>query len=327
VGGRLDPAVARARVAVRACLADLDPDDLVLVGCSGGADSLALLVAACFEAEHSGVRVGAIAVDHGLQPGSADVAHRAAAQAADLGAEPVRVERVHVGTEAGPEGAARTARHAALGRAVDDLGARCALLAHTRDDQAETVLLGLSRGSGGRSLAGMRPVSGWLRRPLLGLTRADTEQVCRASGLTWWDDPHNIDDAHARVRVRRHLLPALERALGPGVRDALARTADLLRADADALDDLAAELLVRAGTPDDLGVDVLLAAPGALRRRALRSAALAAGCPATDLVAGHVAAIDALLTDWHGQRGVDLPARVRATREGDRLRLVARVPG
>ncbi len=340
MGGRLDPAVAGTRLAVRRALADVAADaargSAVLVGCSGGADSLALLAATCFEAPRAGLCAGAVVVDHGLQPGSAEIAERAAAQAAALGAEPVRVERVVVGARGGPEGAARTARHAALDRVADELGAVCVLLAHTRDDQAETVLLGLARGSGARSLAGMRPVSGRLRRPLLSLTRADTRAACAALGLTWWDDPHNADDVHARSRVRHTLLPALEHGLGPGVRDALARSADLLRADADALDALADALLTQAveAAADDadqagisLGVDVLAEAPAALRHRALRSAARAAGCPAGDLAALHVQAVDALVTDWRGQRGVDLPGRVRAYRSGGSLRLSGAVTG
>ena len=323
--GRLDPAVARVRLAVRRSLADLAPGDVVLVGCSGGADSLALLAATCFEAPRAGLRPAAVVVDHGLQPGSARVAEQAAAQAAGLGAAAVRVERVRVEPRGGPEGAARTARLDALDRVAAELGAACVLLAHTRDDQAETVLLGLARGSGARSLSGMRPVAGRVRRPLLGLPRDDTRAACTAAGLTWWEDPHNDEPAHARVRVRHRLLPALERELGPGVRDALARSADLLRADADALDALAAGLLEAAqdgaADPPTLTVDVLTGAPPALRQRVLHRAALAAGCPAGDLSATHVLAVDALVTDWHGQRGVDLPGRVRAWRAGGSLRL------
>jgi len=321
VGGRLDPAVARTRVAVRGALADLDPGDLVLVACSGGADSLALLAACCFEAPKAGLTVGAVVIDHRLQDGSLQVAVRAAKVAATLGAEPVRVERVTVGRQGGPEGAARAARHAALQRVADELDARVLLLAHTRDDQAETVLLGLARGSGTRSLAGMRPVSGRVRRPLLDVTHDDTVQACRAEGIEWWDDPHNADVVHARARVRHALLPTFESQLGPGVRDALARSADLLRADADALDSLADLLFHQASDSWGLRVEKLTSAPDALRHRALRTAALGAGCPAGDLTAAHVLALDALLTDWHGQRGVDLPGRVRAERVAGALRL------
>lgn len=325
-GGRLDPAVARCRLAVRRALSDLEPGDRVVVGCSGGADSLALLAACCFEGARAGLAVGAVVVDHGLQPGSAEVAERAAAQASALGADPVEVRRVAADGPGGPEGAARSARLGALRAVATAWGARCVLLGHTRDDQAESVLLGLARGSGPRSLGGMRPVHGDVRRPLLDCTRDDTRAACRAEGLAWWDDPSNADPALLRSRVRAVLLPALERELGPGVRDALARTADLLRADADVLDAAAAELAASAAG-GGLDCGVLLAAPEAIRSRVLRTAAVRAGCPAGDLTRDHVRAVGALVTDWRGQRGVDLPGRVRAERADGVLRMVRRVSG
>jgi tRNA(Ile)-lysidine synthase len=317
---RLVPVVADARRAVRTALADLDAGALVLVGLSGGADSLALLTATCFEAPRAGLCCGAVVVDHGLQASSGSVAATAADQARELGAEPVEVRRVVVAERGGPEGAAREARREALREAAERLGAAAVLLAHTRDDQAETVLLGLARGSGTRSLSGMAARDGLWRRPFLDLRRADTEAVCLASGLTWWDDPHNADPALTRVRVRNRVLPTLETELGPGVADALARTAELARADADLLDSQATAL-GRDITDADRTLDAsaLADAPTALRTRVLRQAALDAGCPGTDLTAGHVAALDRLVTDWHGQRGVDLPGGVLARRVGERL--------
>jgi len=324
MAGRLDPAVARARLLVRRSLADLSPGDLALVGLSGGADSLALATATGFVAPRAGLRWGVVVVDHRLQPGSERVAATAAAQASALGADPVRVERVD-GTVGplGPEGSARKARLAALRRVATETEAAAVLLAHTRDDQAENVLLGLARGSGSRSLAGMAPRAGVLRRPLLDLTRAEARQVCAASGLTPWTDPHNADPAYTRSRVRTDVLPVLEQQLGPGVAYALARTADLLRADADLLDRLADELFAAVTMPGESGaLDVagLARAPGALRGRVLRAAAVEAGAPATDVTAGHVAELDRLVTDWHGQVGVDLPGRLRASRDGGTVR-------
>lgn len=317
----LHPDVARARSAVREALTDLDAGRTVLVGLSGGADSLALTAAAAFVAPRAGLRLGVVVVDHGLQDGSAAVAARAADQARHLGADPVEVVRVEVGTTGGPEAAARDARRGAIAAALDRHGASAVLLAHTLDDQAETVLLGLARGSGARSLAGMRPRDGIWRRPLLSMTREQTRAVCAAAGLEPWSDPHNDDAAYARVRVRR-LLPVLDAALGPGTVQALARTADLLRADADLLDELATRLAAEVTGPDGaLDVTGLSTAPPALRSRVLRRAALDAGCPATDLSAGHVAAVSRLVTDWHGQAGIDLPGSVVATRSGDALRL------
>lgn len=329
--GKLHPAVARVREAVRGALAELPNDTTVLVACSGGADSLALAAATAFEAPKLGLHAGAVIVDHGLQSDSAEVAATAADQCRSLGLDPVQVRVVEVGGAGGPEGAARTARYDALRDAADELGADVVLLAHTRDDQAETVLLGLARGSGARSLAGMAAVAGLLRRPLLEVSRATTAAACVASGLRPWHDPHNDDPAYARVRVRHEVLPVLEEALGPGVTEALARTAGLLRADADALDVLAADLAETAvrRTGDEVMCDlgVLEAEPAAIRTRVLRQAALEAGCRATDLTAGHVAAVDALVTDWRGQRWIDLPQGVRAVRRGGFLVLAQGMTG
>ncbi|WP_026162921.1 tRNA lysidine(34) synthetase TilS [Kribbella catacumbae] len=328
---RLHPSVARVREAVRSALADLPHGTTVLVACSGGADSLALAAATAFEAPKLGVTAGAVVVDHGLQVGSKQTAEIAAEQCRGLGLEPVQVRAVEVGTDGGPEGAARTARYDALRAAADELGADVVLLAHTRDDQAETVLLGLARGSGARSLAGMAPVAGLLRRPLLEVPRSTTAAACIASGLRPWHDPHNDDPQYRRVRVRHEVLPVLEEALGPGVTEALARTAGLLRADADALDVLAADLAETAvrHAESEVVCDVgaLEGEPTALRTRVLRQAALEAGCRANDLSAGHVAAVDALITDWRGQRWIDLPQGVRAVRRAGFLFLGAGVTG
>jgi tRNA(Ile)-lysidine synthase len=235
-------AVAEVRNAVRDCLADLTAGDLVLVACSGGADSLALAAAAAFVAPRLSLRVGGVTVDHGLQPGSGERAVNVAALLGQLGLDPVRNVAVTVapaGSAAGPEAAARTARYHALDAAARDYDAAAVLLGHTLDDQAETVLLGLARGSGARSLAGMPARRGPYRRPLLTVRRAATLAACAELGLEPWQDPHNHDFRYARARVRHQALPALEAALGPGVAEALARTASQLRADAECLDGLA----------------------------------------------------------------------------------------
>jgi tRNA(Ile)-lysidine synthase len=304
------PALARVRHAVRASLADLEPGGTVLVACSGGADSLALAVATAFEAPKRGLRPGAVTIDHGLQAGSAQRAARLVDTLSALGLAPAAAVRVHVERRGGPEAAARRARYAALDAFADAHAATAILLGHSADDQAETVLLGLARGSGARSLAGMSPIAGRYRRPLLDLPRADLQQACVAAGLTAWQDPHNADPAYTRARVRHDALPALEKALGPGVAEALARTARLLRADADALDALAAEAARAVG----LDCVALAALPAALRSRVLRTAVLAAGAPAGALAQRHVAAVDALVTAWHGQGPVQLPGGVEVTR-------------
>ena len=325
--------VAAVRLAVGRALADLPAGSLVLVACSGGADSLALAAGTAFvvgraarrAAEAGGVpplRAGAVVVDHGLQEGSAAVAARAAAQCRDLGLDPVLVVRASVGTEGGPEAAARDARYGALEDSARSRGAATVLLGHTLDDQAETVLLALARGSGPRSLAGMPPVRGVFRRPLLGLRRTDTAAACAAQGLVPWQDPSNAGgpDGPRRSRVRHEVLPAVARVLGPGVVPALARTAEQLREQADAIDTLAEDLLARAAGPGDgWDVDVLAAAVPGIRRAALHAAALRGGCPAGSLTRRHVLALDALLVDWHGQGPAHLPGGVEAVRECGRL--------
>ena len=314
------PPVAAVRSAVRAVLAELPPGALVLAACSGGADSLALAAALAHEAPRAGLRAGALTVDHGLQPGSAERAAQVAALLRGLGLDPVDVRSVTVGSRGGPEGAARAARRAAYDDALRAHHASALLLGHTRDDQAETVLLGLARGSGARSLAGMAVVAGPLRRPLLALERSTTRRACAELGLPVWDDPHNDDPAYSRVRVRRRALPVLEETLGPGVAAALARTASLLRDDADALDGWAArERQALADEHGGLAVAGLAALPPAVRRRVLRTSALAAGSPASDLTAAHVQEVDRLVTAWRGQGPLHLPGSVAVSRRCGRL--------
>jgi tRNA(Ile)-lysidine synthase len=324
-----DPAVAQVRLAVRRCLSGAGPapGDLVLAACSGGADSLALASALAFEAPRLGLRGGGITVDHGLQPGSDEQARRVTKALKGLGLHPVDSITAAVAPPGGPgyqgpEAAARAARYAALDRAASGCGAAAVLLGHTTDDQAETVLLGLARGSGARSLAGMPERSGRYLRPLLGIGRATTRAACAAQGLEPWDDPQNADPAFARVRVRHRLLPVLEAELGPGVTEALARSARLLRADADFLDALAKSELERIAPPGPghpLPLDAVAALPEAIRSRVLRNAAIAAGCPPGALTAGHVAGLDALVTGWRGQRWADLPGGIRARRRYGKL--------
>jgi tRNA(Ile)-lysidine synthase len=312
------PATAAVRSGVRAVLAECDPGDLVLVACSGGADSLALAAALAFEAPKLAVRAIAVVVDHGLQPGSRDVAVLVGSRLRPLGLDPVHVVSVEVAPTAdGVEAAARDARYRALDEAVARHGARLVLLGHTLDDQAEQVLLGLTRGAGARSLAGMPRARDRFRRPLLAVTREQTRASCAAEGLTWWDDPMNDDPAFTRVRARRALLD-LERDLGPGVAAALARTADQLREDADHLDALADTALPSLG-PGPWATDDLAALPRAVRTRVWRRLVIAAGAPPGQVSTRHTEACDALLTGWHGQGPVSLPGPLLATRAGSRV--------
>jgi tRNA(Ile)-lysidine synthase len=322
------PTVAAIRLAVRRVLHDVltastDPHPLVLAACSGGADSMALAAALAFEAPRLGVRAGAVTVDHGLQAGSAVRAQEVAGRLRGLGLDPVDAVGVTVGRQGGPEAAARDARYAALDAAAEAHGAAAVLLGHTRDDQAETVLLGLARGSGTRSLSGMAAVSGSggrYRRPFLLLDRDTVRKGCLAQGITVWEDPHNHDPAYTRSRVRHEALPVLEKSLGKGVVEALARTAQLSRDDADALDQWAADAEADAAG-DDGSLDALRlhTLPAAVRRRVLRRAAIAAGSPPGFLFARHIEEVDRLVTDWHGQKALNLPGGVAARRANGRL--------
>ncbi|MGW2423250.1 tRNA lysidine(34) synthetase TilS [Streptomyces sp. NPDC001709] len=299
------------------------PSPLVLVACSGGADSMALASALAFEAPKLGIRAGGVTVDHGLQPGSDLRADEVVLRLRELGLDPVESIAVTVGRDGGPEAAARDARYAALDALAEHHGATAVLLGHTRDDQAETVLLGLARGSGIRSLSGMAAVSGAdgrYRRPFLGLDRQTARRACMAQSLPVWDDPHNADPAYTRSRLRHEGLPALEKALGKGVVEALARTAQLSRDDADALDAWAsqAESSVRDAT-GLLECAKLYALPPAVRRRILRRAAIEAGAPAGSLFARHIEEVDRLITGWRGQGAINLPGKVVAQRQGGRL--------
>jgi tRNA(Ile)-lysidine synthase len=363
-----DPAVAGCRLAVRHDLTLLHDGEggiwspeirqggCVLVACSGGADSLALLAATIFEARKAPFRVIGVVVDHGLQDGSAEHTARVVAQMARLGADETASIRVEV--DAGPggiEAGAREARYAALSQLAEHFGADQILLGHTLDDQAETVLLGLTRGSGGRSIAGMRrgfwrdegPVaftpfaervdengdrrvigseeprrSVHFSRPFLDITRAQTEAACRAEGIEWWSDPQNADPRFVRSRIRHTVMPMLERELGPGIAAALARTADSVREDVDALDeeaDLILEEARREDGWDTLRLEVLSHVPG-VQTRVLRLIALESGALASDLTRDHVLALSDLILGPDEHRQIQLPGHLTAYREGDLLR-------
>jgi len=281
--------------------AHLPGEERWCVALSGGADSLALTAVAVGER-----RTTALIVDHGLQADSARVADTARRQALEVGCVDAQVLSVDVGPGGGPEAAARNARYAALDAVRD--GAPV-LLAHTLDDQAETVLLGLGRGSGPRSIAGMRAYDPPWGRPLLGVRRTATQACCAELGLTPWQDPHNADARFTRARLRHEVLPLLEDVLGGGVAEALARTAAALREDTDALDDQAAHALGALLSGGELEVAALVPLPAAVRRRIIRGWLLDGG--ANGLTDKQLRAVDALVTTWRGQGGVAVASPMR----------------
>ena len=298
-------AVAELRAAVAAFATEyLDTADHWCVALSGGPDSLALTgVAATI------LPTTALIVDHGLQSGSAAVAATAQRQAEYLGCVDAQVLCVQVGGDGGPEGAARTARYGALEDARRD---RPVLLAHTLDDQAETVLLGLGRGSGARSIAGMRPYDPPWCRPLLGVRREVTHAACAELGLNVWHDPHNTDRRFTRSRLRSEVLPLMEEVLGGGVAEALARTATALRADTELIDSLIAQAMSVAATPNGLDTEALTALPDPVRRGVIRSWLLAGG--AIGLTDKQIRGVDTLVTAWRGQGGVAVGSALRNQR-------------
>ena len=308
------------RNAVREQLQRCEAGDCILVAVSGGADSLALAYATLIESAPLAIRAVAVTIDHQLQEKSADQATKVEKQLRAMGYQDVVVAEVKVSLESGLEAGARSARYEALQRVAIEKSAVKVLLGHTRDDQAESVLLGLARGSGTRSLSGMAIENGIYLRPLLSLTRAQTEEACTEAGIEYWNDPHNENHEFSRVRVRREVLPVMEEQIGPGIAAALARSASLLRDDADALDAITSAEISRHNLKD-LDCSALEHLPRAIRTRILRSAIYAAGSPSGSISADHLGAVEALVTSWHGQGLVSLPGGVKVERISGRLSL------
>jgi len=308
------------RQAVRPWLAAFTPGENVLIAVSGGADSLALAAGLALESRDLALNLIPLIIDHGLQPGSAEVAEATAQQLTRLGFHQIEIRKVKVEITDGLEASARRARYLAFDDALNEFQAKTIFLGHTLNDQAETVLLGLARGSGTRSLSGMAPASadGKYLRPLLGVDRTTTIASCAEQEIVFWSDPHNENEEFTRVKIRKNILPLMESQLGPGITDALARGARIAREDADALDQLAAEF--RQSHPDLL-VEELSTLPKAIRARVLRSAIYEAGAPAGTLTADHLAPVEALITAWAGQGEVSLPGGVKVSRISGRLSL------
>ncbi len=315
-------AIVAIRNAVKPHLARLEAGDIVLVAVSGGADSLALASAVLTEAKQSAITPIAVTIDHQLQSGSGVQAEKVEKQLKEMGYDKVIVKQVVVTTESGLEAGARDARYQALSACAAQEKATKVFLGHTRDDQAETVLLGLARGSGTRSLSGMAIENGIYLRPLLHITRAETVAACKELGIEPWNDPHNGNTEFSRIRVRAEVLPVMEDKLGPGIAAALARSAGILRDDADALDEIA-QSEISASDLANLDCEHLATLARAIRSRVLRAALYAAGAPSGSITADHLAAVEALVTSWHGQGAVSLPGGVKVERISGRLSLLA----
>ncbi len=270
--------------------------------------------------ERSNTKVIPIVIDHGLQEGSAQITLQTVDRLKQIGFTQVESARAQVTMTDGLEASARRARYQLFNQFIETYQPKYFLLAHTLNDQAENVLLGLARGSGARSLAGMALKNNIFVRPLLKISREVTTAACSEAGIEIWSDPHNEDLRFTRVRVRKNLLPIIEDNLGPGITEALVRSADLLRDDADALDGFASEYFNQAD-PFSLDVKELERLPKAITTRVLRLAIYKAGAPAGSLSAEHIAAAQALISDWHGQKEVSLPGNVKLLRNSGRITL------
>lgn len=318
-----NPATVTIRSAVRECLSSCSAGDTVLVAVSGGADSLALAAALVPESKNLLVNLVGVTIDHQLQKSSGEQAVKVLTQLLGIGIEQVEIVQVDVELIDGLEASARRARYTALDAAAVRYNAKLIFLGHTLNDQAESVLLGLARGSGARSLSGMARCTEKYCRPLLEVTRSETLAACDENKLTPWVDPHNSDTRFARVRVRTEVLPKLEESIGPGITEALARSSDLLRDDADALDAWTAQVAADLDLAD-LEISLLADLPKAVRTRLLRKAIYKAGAPMGSITADHVALVEAFITSWHGQGACSLPGGVKVSRISGRLSLLSR---
>ena len=311
-----------ARRVVRNALAHFEPGDRILLAVSGGADSLLLAAATNLEASKVGIQLSALVVDHQLQNGSGEVALSAQKKLIELGITEAKISQVEViGNvgNGGMEAAARRARYEALDAEADRIGAVAIFLGHTEDDLAETVLLGLARGSGTRSLSGMAFHVGRYVRPFLELTRAQVLTACKESGIEFWSDPQNEELSFARVRVRNEILPKMEKEIGPGISKALARTSRILREDADALDLIAGDIFASLADPAQIPIELISELPIAVRKRVIKRAIEAIGAPT--LTAEQILEVEALVGAWKGQGAVALAGGITARRDSGRLTL------
>lgn len=263
-----------------------------------------------------------VVVDHGLQEGSDLTASHVVAELKRIGFFDIFSIRAQVEMRDGLEASARRARYRAFDQAIETYQPKFFLLGHTLNDQAESVLLGIARGSGTKSLSGMPSENGIYLRPMIAITRATTESACVEAGLKVWRDPHNSDQRFTRVRVRENILPIMERDLGPGIVQALGRSAKILREDSEALDQWANEIFDQID-PASIDIEHLAGVPAAIRARVIRLAIYAQGAPLGSISAEHLAPIEALVTGWKGQGPSSLPGGVKVARISGRLSLLA----
>lgn len=311
--------ITKARSALKQALTSLQPGDHVVVAVSGGADSLLLAYCLKIEGAELALDIHAVVIDHQLQENSAEVAADAKVALARLGITSTAIIPVDVVKRDGIEADARRARYAALESYAKSINASAIFLGHNQDDLAESVLLGLTQGAGTKSLAGMKTRDGLYIRPFLSVTRAEIIEACAEARIEYWSDPQNADERFTRVKIRSTIIPMLEDEIGPGIKEALARSARIFREDSDALDLLTDEIFDTIADPTSIEISLLEPLPSAIRKRVIRRAL--AGLGASRITAEQLGWVDALVSQWHGQREVALPAGVTARRESGRLAL------
>ena len=296
----------------------LETNEPVLAALSGGADSVALLLALT----ELGIPVSACHLHHGLRGAEADRDEQfCRSLCAKLGiALTVRhadaaayARKVHESVET----AARNLRYAFFAEIADG---RKTATAHTADDNLETVLFHLARGSGLDGLCGIPPVREGIVRPLIACTREEVEAFLASRGQEFVTDSTNLQPAYTRNRIRQEVVPVL-RALNPQAAETVSALTARLRTDRDYLEEQAQALLSQAAQDGGWRAELLADAHPALRTRALRIACQQSGMPARDFTARHVAALEALLRNPNPSAQIDLPAGFAARREYDLLRV------
>lgn len=308
--------------AVNHLLKNFEPADNILVACSGGADSLALAWTSQVVAKRLGLNLICVIIDHQLIKESAQVALEAKIKCENFGIEKVVIKQIEVKeNKEGLEAAARKARYEAFEQLAIEFDANAVLLAHTQDDQAETMLMRLTRGSGAKSLSAMKEVSGKYLRPFLHIRKFELINALEKEGITYWQDPANTDYKFLRAKVRHELIPKLIEVLGQSAIESLDKTSDLLKEDNDALDLIAQENYEKLNK--ELKVENLEEFPAAIRKRIIKIAALEAGVISGPFSYEHIEAIDALVTNWRGQGNVDLPGFIQASRVNQTIRFIS----
>jgi len=308
--------------AVNNLLKDFEPADNILVACSGGADSLALAWTSQVVTKRIGLNLIAVIIDHQLIKESTQVAQDAKKKCEDFGIEKVVIKQIEVKDDKdGLEAAARKARYEAFEELVNEFNAKAVLLAHTQDDQAETMLMRLTRGSGAKSLSAMKEVSGKYLRPFLHIRKQVLVDALEKENISYWQDPANTNYKFLRAKVRHELMPKLIEVLGDSAIDSLDRTSGLLKEDNEALESIALESYEKLNK--ELKVQELEKLPTAIRKRVIKIAALNSGVTPGPFSFEHIEAIDALVTNWRGQGNVDLPGFIQASRVDQTIRFIS----